>query len=185
VRLALPVHRPPGVQPDEKWVHVDLTEQTLTAYEGDHPVFTTLVSTGKTDHETPRGLFKVWLKAVRHKMTGPPDDPYEVDEVPFTLFFRRGDALHGAFWHDAFGSVVSHGCVNLSVGDAEWLFNWAPPELPQGWHAAIPGPSEQASLKVLIDRSAPVRHWKPAPAAAPETAQGRADARELTPAPGR
>jgi hypothetical protein len=61
-----------------------------------------------------------------------------VEEVPHALFFHREQGFHGTFWHDRFGTPVSHGCVNLSLADAEWLFDWAPPRLPPGWHAVTP-----------------------------------------------
>lgn len=168
LRLAVAHRRPASVPPQARWVHVDLNEQALTAYEGDRLVFATLVSTGKKGHETPEGIFKVWLKTVHHRMTGSESTPYEVDEVPFTQFFRRGVALHGAFWHDAFGAAVSHGCVNLSLADAEWLFQWAPPELPQGWHAIVPGPTRMEALYVVVERSRPVARW-PVPSSEPVT----------------
>jgi lipoprotein-anchoring transpeptidase ErfK/SrfK len=166
VRLAFLRPRPQLIPEDARWVHVDLNEQVLTAYEGDQLVFTTLVSTGKKDHETPTGLFRVWMKTVHHRMSGTEPVPYEVDEVPFTQFFTRGIALHGAFWHDAFGFVVSHGCVNLSVTDAEWLFGWAPPALPEGWHAVMASLPGSTPLYVVVEkaRSVPVRA---APGSAP------------------
>jgi hypothetical protein len=76
-------------------------------------------------------------------------DDYYVEEVPYTLYFARGQALHAAFWHDRFGRPITHGCVNLSMADAEWLFDWAPPPLPREWHSITP-PPEMASLWVLV-----------------------------------
>jgi hypothetical protein len=55
-------------------------------------------------------------------------------DVPWTMFFEGSYALHGAFWHEGFGRVRSHGCINLGPTDARWLFYWAPPFLPEGWH---------------------------------------------------
>lgn len=86
-------------------------------------------------------------------MHGERHDPYLVDEVPFALFFRKGLSLHGTFWHDQFGTPVSHGCVNLSFADAAWLFDWAPPRLPNGWHSAIPLRAHRPSLWVIIERA--------------------------------
>ncbi len=163
VRLAVSRRRPAGIPLEARWVAVDLNEQTLVAYEGDRPVLATLVSSGKKGHETPEGLFSVWLKTIHHTMNGTPREPYEVDEVPFAMFFNRSDALHGAFWHDQFGSVVSHGCVNLSVEDARWLFDWSPPALPAGWHAAVPGPGHRETLRVLIEKAPKLRRWEAPP----------------------
>lgn len=152
VRLVLPRERPPRVKPDERWVHVEVSEQVLTAYEGDTPVMAMLVSTGKAATPTNEGLYRVWHKVVHDTMHGPESDPYVVEEVPHSLFFLRGQALHGAFWHDAFGNAVTHGCVNLSVKDAAWLFEWAPPPLPRGFNAYSPEPAGRTGLWVLVER---------------------------------
>ena len=94
---------------------MDLRAQVLTAYEGDKLVYATLVSTGRPGPRTrtPSGL-RVWHKVIHSAMHGEPSDPYFVDEVPFVLYFKKGIAIHGTFWHDGFGSERSHGCVNLS-----------------------------------------------------------------------
>jgi hypothetical protein len=149
--------RPAAIAQDARWVHVDLQRQLLTAYQGDELVFATLVSTGNRLHRTPIGHYRVWHKAIHAAMHGDePADPYFVDEVPYVMFFRRGLALHGTFWHDRFGRRTSHGCVNLSIADAAWLFAWAPPPLPEGWHAIEPEPARMATLDVIIeDRIAP------------------------------
>lgn len=152
VRLAFARPRPGEVPEDAKWVHVDLNEQVLTAYEGDRAVYATLVSTG-TDaprHHTHSGLYQVWLKSRHDRMHG---EGYFVEEVPFILFFRGGEGLHGTFWHDAFGRTASHGCVNLSMADAKWLFEWAPPELPEGWHTVYPARLSAKTLFVQIERA--------------------------------
>ena len=141
-----------------RWVHVDLDEQVLTAYEGDELVFATLVSTGKVDHRTRVGLFPVFYKSIHADMRGvDPGDPYFVDEVPWIMFFRKGMALHGTFWHDAFGRTYSHGCVNLAFSDAKWLFDWSPPALPPGWHAIEPLEGELATLWVKVEHARPFR----------------------------
>ncbi|WP_224371683.1 L,D-transpeptidase [Hyalangium versicolor] len=63
------------------------------------------------------------------------ENEYFVEEVPYPQYFYAGEALHGAFWHSSFGVAVTHGCVNLLLSDARWLFAWAPPALPSGWHS--------------------------------------------------
>jgi lipoprotein-anchoring transpeptidase ErfK/SrfK len=149
VRLARRQARPVGIPAEARWVHVDLAEQVLTAYEGDRFVYATLVSTGKKQWKTPRGLFRVWLK-VRHGTMDGRLEPYHVEEVPHAMFFKGGAALHGAFWHDQFGFPVSHGCINLAPIDADWLFGWAPPELPGGWHSVLPLAAGLESLWVWV-----------------------------------
>lgn len=164
VRLAWARPRPPGIGPAERWVHVDTEEQTLTAYEGDRLVFATLVSTGKQGWETPTGVFRVWLK-VRHARMHGHRIRYLVEEVPDILWFGHDVAIHAAVWHDRFGTPVSHGCVNLSLADGEWLFRWAPPPLPDGWHSLNPAAAGQPTLWVVIEGPTPAPH-EPAPASA-------------------
>ncbi len=150
VRLARKIPRPAGIGPEAKWIHVDTVEQVLTAYEGDQMVFATLVSTGKPGWETPRGHFRVWFK-LRHGAMRGHRETYLVEEVPYSLFFGGDTALHGVTWHDRFGTPVSHGCVNLSPPDAAWLFDWAPPALPDGWHGILPGGAGLDSLWVIVE----------------------------------
>lgn len=145
--------RPADIDAGARWVHVDVSRQLLTAYEGDRLVFATLVSTGR-EHPTPTGRFRVWYKAVHATMHGqPPDEPYFVDAVPYAMFIQRGVALHGTFWHDGFGRPMSHGCVNLSLADAAWLFAWSPPAVPIGWRAIEPGVAGRPTLQVIIEPS--------------------------------
>jgi len=70
-------------------------------------------------------------------MTGPDPDTgtYDIAEVPWALYYQGGYALHGAYWHDEFGTVRSHGCTNVPPSAARWLFEWTSPEIPEGWHA--------------------------------------------------
>jgi lipoprotein-anchoring transpeptidase ErfK/SrfK len=140
--------RPEGVGEHDRWIDVDLATQTLVAYEGLTPVFATLVSTGRVrdpddplrDMRTPTGLFRITSKHVTHTMDGDhaADGPYSIQDVPYVMYFQLAYALHSAFWHDGFGRPRSHGCVNLSPLDARWLFAWAGPALPEGWHAIFP-----------------------------------------------
>lgn len=155
VRLAFPRPRPASVPPGAKWVHVDLSEQVLTAYEGDTWVYATLVSTGKPGDSktiTHSGLFRVWSKTLHELMAE--ENEYFVEEVPYTQYFHAGEALHGAFWHSSFGVPVTHGCVNLSLADARWLFAWAPPALPSGWHSYLVQPGMEP-LWVQVERAKP------------------------------
>ncbi len=52
-------------------------------------------------------------------------DFYYLESVPWTMYYDQARALHGAYWRTRYGFPQSHGCVNLSPGDAHWLFNWA------------------------------------------------------------
>ncbi|MEX1367218.1 MAG: L,D-transpeptidase [Nannocystaceae bacterium] len=152
VGKAYKLKRPPGVRSDEHWLHVDLSEQTLVAYEGDRPVFATLVSTGKEAGMTPLGVHRVQTKLVASSMRDQPqeDEAYSIDDVPWTQYFSGSVALHGAFWHAGFGQVRSHGCVNLSPADARWLFGFTDPPLPTDWHAASPTDGTPRGSAVVV-----------------------------------
>jgi LysM repeat protein len=115
---------PPAPAPGGgKWIDVDLSTQTLTAYQDGQAVFTARVSTGTWRTPTVVGTYRVYVKYVSTRMRGP---GYDTPDVPYTMYFYQGYGLHGAYWHDNFGTPMSHGCVNLSVDDARWLYNWAP-----------------------------------------------------------
>lgn len=118
--------RPTATGDGEKWIDVNLTTQTLTAYEGTTPVFRTSVSTGTARYPTVEGTFHIYVKLRTTRMRGGSGaDAYDLPNVPYVMYFYRGYALHGTYWHNNFGTPMSHGCVNLSIPDAEWLYNWA------------------------------------------------------------
>ncbi len=120
--LPLPAAPPAGSPTEGRWVEVDLSDQTVTAWDGDQVFMHTLVSTGKASTPTVTGRFKVRVKLPETRMTGP---DYDTPDVPWTMYYYRGYALHGAYWHNNFGTPVSHGCVNLPVDKAQALFEWA------------------------------------------------------------
>ncbi len=124
-----PIERPAEID-TFKWVSVDLYEQTLIAYEGDTPVFATLISSGLKDWGTNEGLFHVYLRYERTTMSGAYQNPdfYFLQEVPWTMYFDHDIALHGTYWHDGFGYRHSHGCVNMSITDAKWVYDWSASE---------------------------------------------------------
>lgn len=152
VGKASKLRRPPSVGPDERWIHIDLSEQTLVAYDGDRPVFATLVSTGKEPGMTPVGVHRVQTKLVAASMRDQPeeDEAYSIDDVPWTQYFSGSVALHGAFWHAGFGQVRSHGCVNLSPYDARWLFGFTAPALPPEWHAVSPTKGTPKGTSIVV-----------------------------------
>jgi len=113
---------PGDMEGEGRWVDVDLGDQLLTAYEGSNPVMTFLVSTGTAAHPTVTGQFRIWTKLESTRMRGP---GYDLEDVPYTMYFYEGYGLHGAYWHNNFGTPMSHGCVNLSPSEAGWLFNFA------------------------------------------------------------
>jgi hypothetical protein len=152
LRRVEPVAWPALVPKNARMIHVRLAEQTLVAYEGQRAVYATLVSSGKEGFETPMGLFRIHAKHVSTTMDGlaGEEDEYSIEDVPWTMYFQGSFALHAAFWHDRFGNTRSHGCVNLSPGDARWLFEWATPTLPSGFHSTM-STRDNPGTYVLID----------------------------------
>lgn len=109
-----------------RWVAVDLYEQVLVAYDGGNPVFATLISSGLRRFPTREGVFKVWARKTTDAMSGAMGGPdyYALPSVPYVLYFDKDISLHGTYWHDEFGLQHSHGCVNMSVTDARWIFDF-------------------------------------------------------------
>jgi hypothetical protein len=139
VRVFTPGEPPAGLTPGERWIDVDLDTQILVAFDGDVPVYATMVSTGGKETPTETGVYRMWRKVSETDMKGlNGEDPYSVATVPWTQFFspEKGLALHTAYWHDQFGHVRSHGCVNLAPRDARWLYFWSDPQVPPGWTMA-------------------------------------------------
>jgi lipoprotein-anchoring transpeptidase ErfK/SrfK len=114
--------------PPEHWVEVNLSMQYLWAWEGDKIVNETYVSTGRPGFDTPTGTFYVLVKYLTDDMEGVINgEYYNVPAVPWVQYFtNEGHALHGTYWHNNFGNVMSHGCVNLPLDFAEWLYYWLP-----------------------------------------------------------
>lgn len=119
---------PNGVD-SNRWVEVNLLQQTLTVHENGKLVFATLIATGVQPYYTRPGLFKITSKKPLETMTGAFEtgkvDYYYLQDVPWTMYFDQKRALHGAYWRAMFGYPQSHGCVNISIGDAHWLYDWA------------------------------------------------------------
>ena len=117
---------PPEGVTTGRWIDVDLAEQTLTVYENTQLIFATVIASGLEPFWTRPGLFQIYQKKETETMrNNDPTDYYYLDNVPWTMYFDKARALHGAYWRTRFGYPQSHGCINLSVGDAHWLFNWA------------------------------------------------------------
>ena len=113
---------PPATGQTGRWIDINLSTQTLTAYSGQTAVFRTRVSTGTWRTPTVVGTYRVYVKYASTHMSGP---GYSLPNVPYVMYFYRGYGLHGTYWHSNFGTPMSHGCVNLATPDARWLFNWA------------------------------------------------------------
>lgn len=165
VRLFTPLAAPKHLAPNERWIDVDLDNQILVAYEGELPVYTTMISSGAKDAPTETGVYRMWLKESEADMKGlNGEDPYSVATVPWTQFYspERGLALHTAYWHDQFGVKRSRGCLNMSPRDARWLYFWSEPQVPPGWTMTVGIPEAPGSLvrvRSKDDPDPPVRGY--------------------------
>lgn len=165
--VAPPPEWPEAAKKGQKWIDVSIVNQTLVLYEGQKPVYATMVSTGrdklgdpKTTHSTVRGTFTIKSKHVTATMDSneglggkkakEKDPEYGVTkrrgegqfwlrDVPYVQYFEKGYALHVAYWHDVFGLARSHGCINLSPIDGKIVFAWTDPKPPEGWHGVMSG----------------------------------------------
>jgi lipoprotein-anchoring transpeptidase ErfK/SrfK len=113
---------PPGVYPNERWIDINLSTQRLYAYDGHELVKTFIVSTGLPGTPTVTGRFRVYIKYTSTLMAGP---GYYLPNVLWTMYFYNGYGIHGTYWHNNFGTPMSHGCVNMRNEDAEWVFYFA------------------------------------------------------------
>ncbi len=163
--VAEKIDRPREVAADEPWVHVDLDQQTLVLYVGDTPTYATLVSTGQEGFETQPGIYTIRRKYVADTMANIGDsreDNYSIEDVPWTQYFDGSYALHGAFWHNRFGLPRSHGCVNLSPGDAHRIFDGLWPHVPRGWLGVTTDNTAFRASHVVITSSRTERESEPA-----------------------
>jgi LysM repeat protein len=118
-----PVSSPVSAPTAGKWIEINIATQSLVAYEGQQAVYWATVSTGLARTPTPKGTFRIYSKLRSGTMAGP---GYRLPNVPYIMNFYRGYAMHGTYWHNNFGQPMSHGCVNMRISDAQWLYNWAP-----------------------------------------------------------
>lgn len=126
-----------------KWLEVSVGQNRLWAYQGNELIHTTLVSTGLAPNHTERGVFHIWMKFEKQTMSGfenntgevvglgdtpvPGATRWEVKDVPNVMYVNTdAEALHGAYWHNNFGRAMSHGCINLPLDVAAWMYGWAP-----------------------------------------------------------
>ena len=105
-----------------RWIEVNLSEQRVYAWEGDVLMNSFLVSTGTWATPTVTGTFKIWHKTPMQDMSGP---CYYLPDVPYVMYFYKDYGMHGTYWHNNFGTPMSHGCVNLTIPDSQWLYNFA------------------------------------------------------------
>ncbi len=110
---------------EAKWIEVDLSDQMVVAYENGVPVRAFVISSGLPQWPTVEGTFRIWAKTAAQTMSGGSrvaGDYYSLPNVQWVSYFYEDYGLHGAYWHNNFGQPMSHGCVNMTNDDAEWLF---------------------------------------------------------------
>jgi lipoprotein-anchoring transpeptidase ErfK/SrfK len=122
---------PAGVAKKARWIDVDLTRQVVDAYEGKKMVRSFVVSTGTWMTPTVTGQYNIYVKYSAADMSGP---GYFLPDVPYVMYFFSGYGLHGTYWHNNFGTPMSHGCVNLTIEDSRWLFDFASVGTPVNIH---------------------------------------------------
>jgi lipoprotein-anchoring transpeptidase ErfK/SrfK len=129
IARVLPNATPPEGVTNGRWIEVNLYEQTLAVYDNSQLVFATLIASGVEPFWTRPGLFQIFEKLETTPMRGAFEadrsDAYYLEDVPWTMYFDQARALHGAYWRANLGFPQSHGCVNLTVGDSHWLYDWA------------------------------------------------------------
>ena len=159
IRHWVPTTPPPDIGETELWLDVDLEQQVLGLRRGAELQFATLVSTGAADTPTPRGIYTIFDKSSWTDMASRPDsdDPYYVEKVPWVMHFKKRYALHGTFWHWGFGHTASHGCINLSVRDARWIYDRVSPVAYGGWHYAEATASDPGTTIRIRRGDGPVR----------------------------
>lgn len=165
VRHWVPSPPPPGIGSDERWLDVDLGQQVMAIRRGPSIEFVTLVSTGAKGWSTPHGLFRIQDKTVFGDMQSRPDaeDPYHVEKVPWVTHFWPRYAIHGVFWHWGFGRRASHGCINMSVRDARYVFEHIQPSTYDGWTRAISTDADPGTTLRIRHGLAPVRDRRATP----------------------
>jgi lipoprotein-anchoring transpeptidase ErfK/SrfK len=109
-------------QSQERWIEINLKQQKLIAWEGNKVIYQVTVSTGKKSTPTLTGVYAVQTKLRKARMRGA---DYDIPDVPYTMYYDRGYAIHGAYWHNNFGTPMSHGCINLPPKKAKLVFEWA------------------------------------------------------------
>lgn len=128
VARVLPNPTPPAGVTADRWIEVNLFDQTLAVYDQRRMVYATLIASGAEPFWTRPGVFQIYEKHDATPMTGSFEadrsDAYYLEDVPWTMYFDKARALHGAYWRAKMGFEQSHGCVNMTVGDAHWLYDW-------------------------------------------------------------
>jgi hypothetical protein len=121
------------VPENEKHIEINLDRQLLMSFEWNVPVYAARISTGQKNYETPIGWFRTFHKRPTYHMTGGADitSVFDLPGVPWDSYITdNGIAIHGTYWHNDFGHPHSHGCINMAIQDAQWIYRWTVPTVP-------------------------------------------------------
>jgi len=113
---------PAGLGANERWIDINLSTQTLAAFEGHEMIDSFIISSGRPNTPTVTGEFRIWVKVRIQAMSGP---GYYLPNVPWVMYFYEDYGIHGTWWHDNFGTPMSAGCVNMTIDDANWMYQFA------------------------------------------------------------
>lgn len=131
IARVIPNTTPPSGVTGNRWIEINLFEQTIAVYENYQLVFASLIASGLDPFWTRPGLFQIYEMLETTPMRGAFEadrsDAYYLEDVPWTMYFDERRAIHGAYWRANLGFPQSHGCVNMSIGDAQWIYQWAQP----------------------------------------------------------
>ncbi len=136
---------------EEKWIDISLDEQKIRAFEGNNLIMEFPISSGLWA-PTPKGEFSIWYKTRSQSMVGGSQalgTYYNLPNVPNNMFFYKGYAIHGAYWHNNFGHPMSHGCVNEPLASAAQIFDWAGPIVPLG-QGSIRASADNPGTRVVV-----------------------------------
>ncbi len=141
----------PVIPTEGKWISVDLDHQRTFVWEGNKLIKSFLISSGKARTPTVTGVFRIWGKIAAQRMEGgsrAAGDYYNLPNVQWVQYFYQDYSFHGTYWHNNFGTPMSHGCVNMTNADAKWLYDWASPTVEDyGWHTT--GREDPGTLVVV------------------------------------
>jgi lipoprotein-anchoring transpeptidase ErfK/SrfK len=141
----------PVIPTQEKWISVDLDHQRTFAWEGNKLIKSFPISSGKARTPTVTGVFRIWGKIAAQRMEGgsrAAGDYYNLPNVQWVQYFYQDYSFHGTYWHNNFGTPMSHGCVNMTNADAKWLYDWASPTVEDyRWHTT--GHDDPGTLVVV------------------------------------
>jgi hypothetical protein len=156
VRIIAPEELTPlssQVPAEAKHIEILLNRQLLMAYEWDTLVYASRVATGRKNFETPTGWFHTFHKRPTYHMFGGADEfsIFDLPGVPWNSYItENGAAMHGTYWHNDFGHPHSHGCINMSIQDAKWIFRWTLPSVPASERLVLqPG----SGTRVLVSQN--------------------------------